>query len=63
MLVFSEGGKSSDLEKNPQSKVENHKKTSCLLFPGQIGIGNVGIFRGWKIVGPGEKPSEQGREP
>ena len=37
--------------------------SSCLLFPGQTGIGNVGIFRGWKTVGPGEKPSEQGREP
>ena len=37
--------------------------SSCLLFPGQTGIGNFGICRGWKTVGPGEKPSEQGREP
>ena len=30
---------------------------SCLLFSGQIGIGNVGIFRGRKTGGPGGNPS------
>ena len=33
------------------------------LFPGQIGLGNADFFGGRKTGEPGEKPSEQGREP
>lgn len=35
----------------------------CPLFPGWIGIRNVGFCRGRKTGGPREKPLEQGREP
>ena len=33
------------------------------LRPGRIGIWNVGFYGGRKTGVPGEKPSEQGREP
>ena len=35
----------------------------CPLFPGQIGIWNVGFCGGRKTRGPTEKPLEQGQEP
>ena len=35
----------------------------CPLFPGQIGIRNVGFCGGRKTRGPTEKPLEQGQEP
>ena len=37
--------------------------SSSALFPDLIGIWNVGFCGGRKSGEPGEKPSEQGREP
>ena len=36
---------------------------SCPLFPRRVGISKNGFCRGKKTGGPGEKPSEQEREP
>ena len=42
--------------------VESSEWLLTPLFPGRIGI-NVGFCGGRKTGVPGEKPSEQGREP
>ena len=34
--------------------------SSCPLFPGRVGIWNVGFGEGRKSKGPWEKPLEQG---